>query len=86
MFILIKLSFNLKDNLQHAKKSCIKRLSENGMHCCRKVMPTSEVLRHVLACAGSINGCAQQKLQVKSSGVNTFIEFWLHCTKENSSG
>lgn len=41
MFILIKLSFNLKDNLQHAKKSCIKRLSENGMHCCRKAMPAS---------------------------------------------
>lgn len=42
MFILIKLSFNLKDNLQHAKKSCMKRLSENGMYCCWKVMPTQK--------------------------------------------
>lgn len=48
MFILIKLSFNLKDNLQHAEKSCIKRLQENGMRCRREAMPTEEVLHHLL--------------------------------------
>lgn len=59
------------------KKSCIKRLQENGMRCRREAMPTEEVLHHLLpvqtASMGRTAEATSQKLWV-----NTVIEFQLH--------